>query len=62
MEDLTSAWRKRESEIDKPSYSYGKLVNTLPSVLESMRLFELFKEEIPKEKRGRGRPKKSISS
>ncbi len=62
MEDLTSAWRKREAEIAKPSYSDGKLGNAIPSVLELMRLFESLKKEMPKEKIGRGRPKKSISS
>lgn len=62
MDDLTSAWRKREKDLNKPSCSDGKWVNTLPSALDLMKLLELLKEEMPKEKRGRGRPKKSISS
>lgn len=57
MEDLTSAWRKREDSKELPSIKDDRWINTLPSVLETMQVLNLLKEK-PKEKGKRGRKKK----
>ena len=58
MDDLTGAWRKRDTVKEKPSMLDGKWVNTLPSVLHEMKVLGLLKEQ-QEAKKKRGRPKKT---